>query len=644
MAVRRVISEAAPRSCGKRSIALNGSQKFQEPLDDGVAALSSARLLQRSLPHAEVTVVHSAPCLRTARGAKRQILEQGFQNSILVDKHGREALGLLKLLRLQDEVVSANIEASARRHLLHRGKVQLVPGPLHILTYGWAFLAEPVWPRAREEDESVASFVSRRGSTAVAQRLADPICRGQLAGDATELSVRTCFPRLWHNEQRFGSVFLGAALDSVLSYRQRSWMALDLLDRILQLARCQRRRVLRAAREDDHAVAVRNWLQKLVIGMNFCPWAKSVNEDNGIKVVTSLATTEDEVLSDLKREAAWLPVGEAKTKPTTTLVVCPYVAPWQDFAPFGDFFGEKLENGVLLEDEFGVKLVGFHPQYEEEPLHGSVLDVGDVLTLPLKDEPEPVTVLDPAPDADGEAFLVRRQDGGEEMISYKRLTELLAEDDSGLPPETAEEEEDELESVEGIAQRAPRPTIHLLRLCDLSNALAEGVEVGDRVLEQNALSAQELGYAGWQRLMSQCEPAAKAWGSYSFRDGMSSLLRTLEEQLLIPGPGTVPAEIRRNSAAERLEAPGDARARVWLRDGSCVEADCVIAAVPPADLSQVLRQSGFEQDRMCQLLTSVRHKSVGVVNLCYEKDVLKERRWRGAGYFVGSLEQEGLGP
>ena len=39
--------------------------------------------------------------------------------------------------------------------------------------------------------------------------------------------------------------------------------------------------------------------------------------------------------------------------------------------------------------------------------HGSVLDVGDVLTLPLKDEPEPVTVLDPAPDADGEAFLVR---------------------------------------------------------------------------------------------------------------------------------------------------------------------------------------------------------------------------------------------
>ncbi|CAJ1451810.1 unnamed protein product [Effrenium voratum] len=133
---------------------------------------------------------------------------------------------------------------------------------------------------------------------------------------------------------------------------------------ILQLARCQRRRVLRAAREDDHAVAVRNWLQKLVIGMNFCPWAKSVNEDNGIKVVTSLATTEDEVLSDLKREAAWLPVGEAKTKPTTTLVVCPYV----DFAPFGDFFGEKLENGVLLEDEFGVKLVGFHPQYEEEPL------------------------------------------------------------------------------------------------------------------------------------------------------------------------------------------------------------------------------------------------------------------------------------
>ncbi|CAE7306092.1 Ppox [Symbiodinium natans] len=71
-------------------------------------------------------------------------------------------------------------------------------------------MAEPLWPRSREPDESVAAFTSRRASRSLALRLADPICRGQLAGKAEDLSVRTCFPRLWHNEQRFGSVFVGA--------------------------------------------------------------------------------------------------------------------------------------------------------------------------------------------------------------------------------------------------------------------------------------------------------------------------------------------------------------------------------------------------------------------------------------------------
>ena len=137
-----------------------------------------------------------------------QILEEGFQSSILVNKNGREALGLFKLLKLEDEVISANIEASARRHVFH-GRVQLVPGPQHVLFHGPALLAEPLWPRSKELDESVYDFVARRASKMLAAHLADPICRGQLAGDAKELSVRTSFPRLWYNEQRFGSVFLG---------------------------------------------------------------------------------------------------------------------------------------------------------------------------------------------------------------------------------------------------------------------------------------------------------------------------------------------------------------------------------------------------------------------------------------------------
>eukprot|EP00928_Gymnodinium_smaydae_P038449 TRINITY_DN26520_c0_g3_i1.p1 TRINITY_DN26520_c0_g3~~TRINITY_DN26520_c0_g3_i1.p1 ORF type:complete len:404 (-),score=85.94 TRINITY_DN26520_c0_g3_i1:107-1318(-) len=104
-----------------------------------------------------------------------------------------------------------------------------------MLRYGPAFLLEPLWPRGRNsDDESVHSFVSRRVSAGVADSLADPICRGQLAGDARELSARTCFPRLWYNERRFRSVFLGSALSVIPAHRRRSWLSLDLTDPLLQ--------------------------------------------------------------------------------------------------------------------------------------------------------------------------------------------------------------------------------------------------------------------------------------------------------------------------------------------------------------------------------------------------------------------------
>ena len=35
---------------------------------------------------------------------------------------------------------------------------------------------------------------------------------------------------------------------------------------------------------DAHAAAVRSWLDKLVIGMNLCPWAGKADESGGIRV------------------------------------------------------------------------------------------------------------------------------------------------------------------------------------------------------------------------------------------------------------------------------------------------------------------------------------------------------------------------
>jgi oxygen-dependent protoporphyrinogen oxidase len=77
----------------------------------------------------------------------------------------------------------------------------------------WPLLTEP-FRRAgplpdTTEDESIRSFISRRFSPLVADRLVSAVVSGIYAGDIGELSARACFGRLWHAERRYGSIIRG---------------------------------------------------------------------------------------------------------------------------------------------------------------------------------------------------------------------------------------------------------------------------------------------------------------------------------------------------------------------------------------------------------------------------------------------------
>jgi oxygen-dependent protoporphyrinogen oxidase len=61
------------------------------------------------------------------------------------------------------------------------------------------------------EDESVASFFSRRLHPAVAQNIVSAVLHGIYAGDVNQLSIRAIFPLLWHLEKEGGSVIGGLA-------------------------------------------------------------------------------------------------------------------------------------------------------------------------------------------------------------------------------------------------------------------------------------------------------------------------------------------------------------------------------------------------------------------------------------------------
>jgi len=102
------------------------------------------------------------------------------------------------------------------------------------------------------------------------------------------------------------------------------------------------------------------------------------------------------------------------------------------------------------------------------------------------------------------------------------------------------------------------------------------------------------------------------------------------------------------SPRKSLDAPSpgtpQAPAEVVLCDGHRIQADVVIAAVPPRTLARLLKASEVDVPcdwlsgaSLCEGLSGIAHKPVGVVNVSFGRDVFKGR-FRGAGYFAGSLE------
>jgi hypothetical protein len=116
------------------------------------------------------------------------------------------------------------------------------------------------------------------------------------------------------------------------------------------------------AGEADEAVlaAMRRWLERAVIGLNLCPFAKAVHARGQIRWVVSGATTEDALLAELAIELQRL----AATPPDeidTTLLVHPQVL--QDFGDYSRFLPRAEVELAALGLGGTLQLASFHPQY-----------------------------------------------------------------------------------------------------------------------------------------------------------------------------------------------------------------------------------------------------------------------------------------
>ena len=113
------------------------------------------------------------------------------------------------------------------------------------------------------------------------------------------------------------------------------------------------------ANEDIIAATLR-WLEKAVIGLNLCPFAKAVHVKKQIRYVVSDACTEEALLADLLHELESLYDADSE-QVETTLLIHPHVL--GDFLDYNDFL-EIADAAVSELDLDGeIQVASFHPDY-----------------------------------------------------------------------------------------------------------------------------------------------------------------------------------------------------------------------------------------------------------------------------------------
>ena len=175
--------------------------------------------------------------------------------------------------------------------------------------------------------------------------------------------------------------------------------------------------------EAPELVATRAWLERAVIGLNLCPFAKAVVAKRQVRYVLSDAELPEDLLEELAEELLRLrdtPADEVDT----TLLVHPRVL--TDFLDYNDFLdrADALVEALGLEGE--LQVASFHPQYQ---------------------------FADTAPD-----------------------------------------------DVSNFTNRAPYPTLHLLREDSVARAV-EAFPDPDSIVSRNIATLEALGHDGWERVL-----------------------------------------------------------------------------------------------------------------------------------------------
>lgn len=118
--------------------------------------------------------------------------------------------------------------------------------------------------------------------------------------------------------------------------------------------------------------ATRKWLERAVLGLDLCPFARGPWDGGRVRIVVSPATTPEALAEALHDELKHLARADPARLETTLLVHPGVHADFLDFNDFLDVADSLLE---ALELEGVIQVASFHPDYrfadvpDEDPSH-----------------------------------------------------------------------------------------------------------------------------------------------------------------------------------------------------------------------------------------------------------------------------------
>ena len=113
------------------------------------------------------------------------------------------------------------------------------------------------------------------------------------------------------------------------------------------------------------------WVEKAVIGLNLCPFAKAVHVKKQIRYVVCEADTPEALLEKLMEELEYLAEADPEKVDTTMIIHPKVLTDFEDYNEFLDVADAALEDmdldGIL-------QVASFHPDYQFADSHNNDIE------------------------------------------------------------------------------------------------------------------------------------------------------------------------------------------------------------------------------------------------------------------------------